>query len=317
MINLFKRQYLIISRDIQNEFTKSSLVIPLFYQKNQYTTTTTTTNSTDTIKTPIPETKKFVYPYQPEHIQLFLTRVGVTKSKEHAFGLIKDGAVKVDDVVLQVKDNFKVQPNSKVEVNGKVIPIPQPKLWIHNKREKTYITNLANSKGDDLLTKLQKALRLPYITRIGGIHHLVDGLLLITNCGPLQTLIDNCESKIEKVYRVSINGPLTHDFYDGLQNGVKYKNGDVRYYGVNKMEFEIRGITNAILKVTTTRNTDEIYELCKYFKVTVKDIIRIGYGPYTLPKDLLPSKVMEVEINADFIDFLNKNKKVNPNQIKK
>ncbi|MDQ6997690.1 MAG: pseudouridine synthase [Mariprofundus sp.] len=68
-------------------------------------------------------------------------------------------------------------------------------------------------------------IRLPGIYAAGRLDRDSEGLLLLTNDGPLQNRISHPDHKLKKTYWVQVDGQISDDAIQALRDGVKLKDG--------------------------------------------------------------------------------------------
>lgn len=107
----------------------------------------------------------------------------------------------------------------KVEVDGKQVFIEDKKVYILLNKPKNYIV----TKQDEFDRKTVYKL-LPDFAQIcvsaGRLDMDSEGLLLITNDGDVVQALTHPTKKVEKVYRVEVDLPVTKNQLEDLRNGV-------------------------------------------------------------------------------------------------
>ena len=80
----------------------------------------------------------------------------------------------------------------------------------------------------DLVKNVSKQLKLPYDPRIypvGRLDRNTSGVLLLTNDGDLSLRLTHPSHSMAKIYKVSLNKPLSQEHFDALKQGTELEDG--------------------------------------------------------------------------------------------
>ncbi|GAM21821.1 hypothetical protein SAMD00019534_049960 [Acytostelium subglobosum LB1] len=237
-----------------------------------------------------------------ERLQKRLSRVGVS-SRRNAEKLIEDGRVTVNGQVANMK-SFMVTPSCVIAVDGKQVTDTIPRIWMHNKLKKVLVTNAEDPERDTLIPILKRVLDKQHLISVGRLDYYSEGLILMTNDGELSRFLELPANGFQKTYRVRLFGKITPEMNTALTKGVMI---DGIKYAPVKLSVESESTSNTWVQVTLTEGKNrEIRRIFEHFNVKVLRIIRIKYGPYTLPASLKPGETQEVVIKDELKSFKNK-----------
>lgn len=188
-------------------------------------------------------------------------------SRREADKLILQKRVKVNGKAPEL--GTKIGENDTVSVDGKLIG-----AVAQNKSDRVYI---AYNKPVGITCTTERHVRgniidaINYKQRIFPIGRLdkpSQGLILLTNDGDIVNKILRAENAHDKLYRVTVNKPLTTTFIDKMRNGVPILNTitmPCKVTQVGKCSFDI------ILQQGLNR---QIRRMCEYLEFDVKTLVR-------------------------------------------
>ncbi|MBR2825267.1 MAG: rRNA pseudouridine synthase [Solobacterium sp.] len=145
----------------------------------------------------------------------YLSDCGLGTRKE-VKKLIREGIVKVNGEVI-VTSSFVFDETSEVSVEDEIIPY-QKYVYIMLHKPAGYISATESREANvlDLIEEYYKGLY-----PVGRLDKDTEGLLLITNDGPLGHQLLSPKKHVEKEYIVQVNHPLSEmdlkQFADGIQ----------------------------------------------------------------------------------------------------
>ena len=188
-------------------------------------------------------------------------------SRREADALIETKQVLVNGIEPQL--GTKISETDKVTVNGKIIsPVAE------NKSDRVY---LAYNKPVGITCTTERKIQgnivdaIGYKQRIFPIGRLdkpSQGLILLTNDGDIVNKILRAENAHEKLYRVTVNKPITHSFVAQMSSGVPILDTvtlPCTMKQIGKQSFDI------ILKQGLNR---QIRRMCEYLGFDVTSLVR-------------------------------------------
>ncbi len=212
-------------------------------------------------------------------------RVGVTRRDVRL--LLAKGQILVNHRVA-TDINHVVEQFTHVTLDGEILQANTPVYVMMNKptgvvsatkdlKHKTVIDLL--SRGDS--TDLHIAGRLDFNS---------SGLLLLTNDGAWSHQLATPESKIEKVYRVNLEKPLSEHYIDAFAQGMYFS-----YEGIHTQAAVLRIVSAHTAEVTLTEGRyHQIKRMFGRFDNRVLALHRISIGGLMLPHDLHPGESREI-----------------------
>ncbi len=220
-------------------------------------------------------------------LNIYLQQAGAGSRRE-AERLVSDGRVKVNGAVATA--TVPVEEGDKVEVDGKpVAPASRalPRLFMLHKPVDFLVTH-KDPKGRPTIFDLDcfKPSRyrqeLPRLMTVGRLDVNSEGLLLLTDDGPLAQAMMSPATALSRVYRVRIRGKLTERNIADLAKGIDIDG--VNYRGAEFVEeLGKGGRTNTWYRVLLTEGKNrEIRKLIEHFGGAVNRLIRVQYGPFAL-----------------------------------
>lgn len=213
-----------------------------------------------------------------ERLQKFLARAGVA-SRRQAEEYIKNGAIKVNGIVI-TEMGSKVEPTKdKVTVNGQAVQAKEELVYFLLNKPPLVITTLQDpqqrTKVTDLLTGVTQR-----VYPVGRLDYLTEGLLLLTNDGELAHRLTHPSYKVSKTYVVMVKGNMNREAQQMLREGVTLEDGITQPAQV-KVLAEGRGFTRLEITIREGR-TRQVRRMCDSVGYSVTALQRISFGPLVL-----------------------------------
>ena len=154
---------------------------------------------------------------KPVRLNKYLGQIGFC-SRRQADKYIEQNRIKVDGKVPELGQ--KVNPGVHLTFDDK--PIDQQKdervYMLFNKPKGIVCTTDTRVEKDNIIDYINFPKR---IFPIGRLDKMSEGLIMLTNDGEIVNKILRVENKHEKEYLVKVNFPITADFINKMENGVK------------------------------------------------------------------------------------------------
>ena len=133
---------------------------------------------------------------------------------------------------------------------------------------------------------------LPRLISIGRLDFMSEGLILLTNNGDFARKMELPSSNILRVYRACIKGRVSEDVIKKINfgisiNGIFYKKIKVKIEKKTNLNYWL------IFKLREGKHR-EIRNICKFYKWTVIQLIRLQYGSFRLRKQN-PGQIVEIK----------------------
>ncbi|CAM3826344.1 23S rRNA pseudouridine(2604) synthase RluF [Mesobacillus zeae] len=228
-------------------------------------------------------------------INKFISESGKT-SRRGADRLIDEGRVTINGKVAKV--GSQVEPGDDVRVNGNPIRMASNYVYIAlNKPVGITSTTEKNVKGN-IVDLVNHPLR---IYNIGRLDKESEGLILLTNDGDIVNEILRAENKHEKEYLVSVDRPITPDFVEKMESGVKIlgtKTLPCKVTQLSKYDFNIvltQGLNRQIRRMCAELG----YEVTRLQRTRIMNI-HLGNLPYGQWRDLSKKERKQLFSDLDY-----------------
>ncbi len=220
---------------------------------------------------------------QNEKLQKVLARAGFGSRRELE-KWIAAGRVSINGKKATLGD--RVGAEDRIHVDGKQIS----KLRVAPKKRRVLIYNKAlgevttNSDPEGRATVFDRLPRMSggrWIV-VGRLDINTMGLLIFTTDGELANRLMHPSSEIEREYAVRVLGEVTPDMLEKLTKGIDLEDGKASFNSVKRTGGEG---ANQWYHVTLSEGKNrEVRRLWEALGVTVSRLMRVRYGPITLPK---------------------------------
>ncbi len=239
-----------------------------------------------------------------ERLQKILAQAGIA-SRRHAEELITEGRVQVNGQTVTVLGAKADLTRDHIRVDGKLLHGAERLRYFMLNKPKGYVTTVSDPEGRPTVMEFFAKLG-ERLYPVGRLDYLSEGLLLVTNDGPLANDLTRAANAVEKTYLVKVAGEPTEENLDLLRTGVTITRGSTNpaappvRKGAAKVRTaparikQIRAGNNPWFEVVLTEGRNR--ELRKMFEEIghhVEKIRRVGYGPLAL--DVEPGKIRELE----------------------
>ncbi|WP_353858745.1 pseudouridine synthase [Azospirillum formosense] len=236
-----------------------------------------------------------------ERIAKRLARAGLC-SRRDAERWITDGRVAVNGTTLD-SPACVVRPGDVVQVDGKVIPEPEPaRLWRYYKPS-GLVTTARDEKGRTTVFE-RLPPDMPRVISVGRLDLTTEGLLLLTNDGELARFLELPATGWTRRYRVRVFGEVNEVKLAELAKGPTIDG--VKYGPIEAVLDRIQG-RNAWLTVSLKEGKNrEIRKVMEALDLQVNRLIRVAYGPFQLGKleesavEEVPKRVVREQVSRFF-----------------
>lgn len=223
-----------------------------------------------------------------EKLQKVLARAGLG-SRRSIERWIEAGRLTVDGVPARLGQ--RITPDNRIALDGRPVPLerlaPRARVLIYHKPEGEVCTR-SDPEGRPTVFERLPALRAGRWITVGRLDVNSSGLLLVTDDGELAHRLMHPSSGIEREYAVRVFGEVDEAAVRRLTEGVRLEDGPARFESVR-----FAGGSHAnrwyhvVLKEGRKR---EVRRLWEAIGAQVSRLIRVRYGPVTLPRRLRPGK---------------------------
>ena len=215
-----------------------------------------------------------------------ISRSGLCSRRE-AEKLIDQGKVFVDGSIYK-NHIISIDKINQIRIHEKNIIIPPTRVWCLNKSVGLICSN-SNQYGKRRIFDVLPEY-LPRVVSIGRLDLNSEGLLLLTNNTEFSSFLENPKNKIVRKYLVTVKGDVKKLDIDALRKGLEIEG--VNYKSINLKI--IKENKNSILKFTLIEGKNrEIRKICSFYKLKIKQLKRIQFGPFKINK-LKLNNVLEI-----------------------
>lgn len=207
-------------------------------------------------------------------------------SRNQVKKLIRSRLVTVDGCIA-FGDNMNVDPSlQEILVRGEQLRW-QESLYLIMNKPKGVVTARSDKKHPTVLDLLEDEDKMPGTYPVGRLDRDTEGLVLLTNNGPMGFRMLHPRYHVSKTYYVEVNGKLGVDAVHFFKEGISFLDG-------NKCQpAHLKLISSAAVKSTAyvTLSEGKFHQVKKMFLaygVKVIYLKRVAFGPFVLEESLLP-----------------------------
>ena len=207
-------------------------------------------------------------------LQKVLAESGVA-SRRRSEEIIQDGRVTVDGAVVR-ELGIKVDPQvQKILVDGQPIHSERKAYYLVNKPVGFLSTNDDPAGRDRVIDLLPKTRERLY--PVGRLDEASQGLMLVTNDGPLANRLLHPRYGVPKVYRVQVAGHPEKAALDTMRTGQEFSDG--KFHVEAYKLIKTRGDSTFLEIVLKEGHNREIRRLFARIGHKVLTLQRIAFGP--------------------------------------
>ena len=173
--------------------------------------------------------------------------------------LIKNEAVLIDGVPATHVSNNVDAALQVITVNGTRIYDDSQKYYMLNKPQG--VISATTDKEHTTVIDLFANENVEGLYPLGRLDGDTEGLLLVTNNGPLGYRMLNPDQHIEKEYYVEVNGPLDEDAVETFKRGVVFHGG----YQCKPSTLTIIESSDSLSRATVTISEGKFHQVKKMF----------------------------------------------------
>lgn len=233
---------------------------------------------------------------KPERLQKILAQAGVGSRREME-EWIAAGKVSVNGVVATVGQS--VIPTDKVKIGGRLINIRftgsssrPPRVLMYHKPEGEIVSRDDPDGRPSVFAALPRMRGGRWIN-VGRLDFNTSGLLLFTTSGELANKLMHPSSELVREYAVRVLGELTMEAQQQLLSGVQLEDGPASFSSLVDAGGEG---ANKWYRVSLFEGRNrEVRRMFEAVGCTVSRLIRVRYGPFTLPPQLKRGRCRELD----------------------
>jgi 23S rRNA pseudouridine2605 synthase len=208
----------------------------------------------------------------------FIANAGVC-SRRDADLLIEQGEISVNGKVV-TELGAKVHPKDIVKYKGKSLR-REKFVYVLLNKPKDFITTMDDPEGRHTVMELVKKAGPERIYPVGRLDRNTTGLLLLTNDGDMAKKLTHPSHKIQKIYQVDLDKPITEKDFEVIKGGLDLEDGPVKVDDIQILSPDNR-ILGIEIHEGRNRIVRRIFEQLGY---SVEKLDRVMYAGLT-KKDL-------------------------------
>lgn len=229
---------------------------------------------------------------EPERLQKVLAQAGLGSRREIEEWIVA-GRISVNGLPASLGQ--KIGPGDRVKYNGKLVPLRftarTPRVLIYHKTEGEIVSR-EDPEGRPTVFERLPMLRKGRWIAVGRLDFNTSGLLLFTNDGSLANRLMHPRYELEREYAVRVLGQLADEQIESLKSGIQLEDGVARFTSLSDQGGEG---ANHWYKVTLAEGRNrEVRRMFEAVGLTVSRLMRVRYGPVTLPSRLKRGMWMEL-----------------------
>ena len=220
-------------------------------------------------------------------------------SRREAGALIRRGAVLVDGEPVRSPDAKTDPETSVVTAEGERL-IWRRYTWVMLNKPAGYLSATEDGRGTTVLDLLPRELQRQGLFPVGRLDKDTEGLLLLTNEGPLAHALLSPKRHVDKVYYARVDGCLNEGDCAAFADGLSLSDG----LECLPAKLEILPGTGGTEALVTLRE-GKFHQVKRMFQAAGKEVLylkRLQMGPLVLDESLKPGEYRT--LNTQELDIL-------------
>lgn len=189
----------------------------------------------------------------------------------------------------------KASNSDTIKVRGKTVPTVQAveQVILYNKPEGQICTRHDPEGRPTVFASLPKLAKQRWVA-VGRLDINSSGLIIFTTDGDLANQLMHPSANLQRVYAVRVLGNVTAATIEKIKRGVKLDDGTKAKF--TDVQLVRKSGANSWYHVTLTQGRyREVRRIWAAVGIQVSRLIRISYGDFVLPKDLVQGKYIAVD----------------------
>lgn len=208
-----------------------------------------------------------------------LARAGLT-SRRGADHVVLKGRVAVNGVVVREPGTLADPAIDRITVDGRPLPAPESSQYLLLNKPAGVVTTVRDPQGRPVVTDLLPAAVRERVYPVGRLDADVEGLLLLTNDGPLTHRLLHPRYALPRLYEAEVAGRVSASDLPGWRRGVTLDDGPA----VPRAVELVRGgsASSTVRLVFGEGRKHEVKRYCEALGHRVQRLRRIAFGPLRL-----------------------------------
>ncbi len=213
-----------------------------------------------------------------ERLQKIIARAGIASRRE-AERLILEGEVTVNGLAVRTPGSVADASKDRIKVRGKLITKLPPPVYILLNKPPGYLTTLKDPQARPHVRELLKRVKIR-VFPVGRLDYDAEGLLLLTNDGPLANLLTHPRYQVPRSYQVRVSGYLGAGELDRLRKGVELEDGMTLPAQARATRMRPRdSLVRITIREGRNRQIKRMFDALGHRVIRIK---RTGFGPLRL-----------------------------------
>jgi 23S rRNA pseudouridine2605 synthase len=230
-----------------------------------------------------------------EKLQKVLARAGLG-SRRTIEQWIEQGRIKVNQEVAHI--GRRISESDQIEIDGRkvstraLVPPDKPQVLCYHKPVGEMCTRDDPEGRPTVFQRLPKLTNARWIA-VGRLDINTAGLLLLTTDGELANRLMHPSYELEREYAVRILGQVDASMLQRLTEGVELEDGPAQFKRIQDAGGQ--GANHWYHVILQEGRKREVRRLWESQGVQVSRLLRIRYGPVSLPRSLREGQHMELK----------------------
>ncbi|GAB6041952.1 23S rRNA pseudouridine(2605) synthase RluB [Endothiovibrio diazotrophicus] len=208
-------------------------------------------------------------------------------SRREIEGWIAEGRISVDGIIATL--GTRVHGDELIRLDGRRLSTKRlegapRQVLIYHKPEGEVVSRSDEAGRDTVFSRLPRPEQGGRWVNVGRLDLNTAGLLIFTTDGELAHRLMHPSTEIEREYAVRVLGEVAPETITELEQGVELEDGPARFERIKDAGGE--GANHWYHVVIKEGRNREVRRLWESRGVTVSRLIRIRFGPITLPREL-------------------------------
>jgi 23S rRNA pseudouridine2605 synthase len=208
-----------------------------------------------------------------------LAQAGLT-SRRGADHFVLEGRVAVNGVVTREPGTLADPAVDRITVDGRAVPAREAPQYLLLHKPAGVVTSVRDPQGRPVVTDLLPAGVRERVYPVGRLDADVEGLLLLTNDGPLTHRLLHPRYALPRLYEAEVAGRVTDEDLPRWRRGAMLDDGSAVPLDV---ELVRSGAAASLLRLSFTEGRKhEVKRYCEALGHRVRRLRRIAFGPLRL-----------------------------------
>ncbi|MFC3927129.1 16S rRNA pseudouridine(516) synthase [Streptococcus caprae] len=223
-----------------------------------------------------------------------LLEIAELGSKNQVKKLLKSRQVTVDGQIVTRSNAIVDAGLQDIRVARKQVTVEGSAYFLLNKPQGV-VSAVRDDQFDTVIDCLALEDQVPGLYPVGRLDRDTEGLMLLTNNGPLGFRMLHPQYHVTKTYYVEVNGLLGEDAAIFFKDGVVFEGGRVCKPADLQIVEAQAGLSKAYVTISEG-SFHQVKKMCLAYGVKVTYLKRISFGSFVLEDDLLPGHYRELTL---------------------